>query len=471
MKKFMDKDFLLETETAKHIFHSFAENEPICDYHCHLNPKEIYENKQPKSIAELWLSGDHYKWRIMRAVGADENLVTGNGDEKEKFRVFAKALQLSVGNPLYHWAHLELQRYFDIDTPLSEKTADEIFDRANATIENGDFRPQTLIKKSNVKYICTTDDPTNDLRYHELLSCEENNYSGAKILPTFRPDKALNIAQKGFAEYVSLLENVSETKINSVGDLITALYKRAKFFAKHGCRVSDHSFGKVPFLKADESDVNEVFLMAMRGETPNETQSEIYMTYVFTALMKKYRSLDWGCEIHIGALRNNNSRMFEKLGVDTGFDTMQDGNVAEKLNLLLDSVEKTDELPKTVLFDLDNKDDLILAATIGNFQHSAMPFKMQYGPAWWFLDTKDGMTRQLKTLASVGVLGGFIGMETDSRSFTSYARHEYFRRIFCNLLGSWIENGEVFYDESVIKELVSGVCYKNAVGYFGFDEV
>lgn len=471
MKRFMDKDFLLETETAKHLFHSFAENEPICDYHCHLSPKEIYENKQPKSIIGLWLSGDHYKWRIMRAVGADESLVTGDADEREKFRVFAKALQLSVGNPLYHWANLELQRYFGIDIPLNEKTADEVFDRANSAIADGDFRPQTLIKKSNVKYICTTDDPIDDLKYHELLSYEKNNSSGAKILPTFRPDKALNITQNGFSDYVSRLANVSKTEIKTVKDLITALYDRAEFFSKHGCRVSDHSFGKVPFLPEDENEVNEIFVKAMRGETITESQAEAYMTYVFTALMRKYHALDWGCEIHIGALRNNNSRMFEKLGVDAGFDTMQDGTVAEKLNLLLDCVEKTDELPKTVLFDLDSKDDLILAATIGNFQHSQVPFKMQYGPAWWFLDTKDGMTRQLKTLASVGVLGGFIGMETDSRSFTSYARHEYFRRIFCNLIGSWIENGEVYYDEDIIKKLISGVCYKNAVGYFGFDEV
>lgn len=471
MKRFMDKDFLLETETAKHLFHSFAENEPICDYHCHLSPKEIYENKQPKSIVRLWLSGDHYKWRIMRAVGADESLVTGDADEREKFRVFAKALQLSVGNPLYHWANLELQRYFGIDIPLNEKTADEVFDRANSAIADGDFRPQTLIKKSNVKYICTTDDPIDDLKYHELLSYGENNSSGAKILPTFRPDKALNITQNGFSDYVSRLANVSKVEIETVKDLITTLYDRAEFFSKHDCRVSDHSFGKIPFLPADENEVNEIFAKAMRGETITESQAEAYMTYVFTALMRKYHALDWGCEIHIGALRNNNSRMFEKLGVDAGFDTMQDGTVAEKLNLLLDCVEKTDELPKTVLFDLDSKDDLVLAATIGNFQHSQVPFKMQYGPAWWFLDTKDGMTRQLKTLASVGVLGGFIGMETDSRSFTSYARHEYFRRIFCNLIGSWIENGEVYYDEDIIKKLISGVCYKNAVGYFGFDEV
>lgn len=471
MKKFMDKDFLLETETARHLFHSFAENEPICDYHCHLSPKEIYENKQPESIARLWLSGDHYKWRIMRAAGADENLVTGDTDGKEKFRVFAHALQLSVGNPLYHWAHLELQRYFGIDTPLSEKTADEIFEKANAVIKSGDFRPQSLIKKSNVKFICTTDDPIDDLKYHELLSYEENNSSGARILPTFRPDKALNITQDGFCQYVSDLAKASKIEIHTVHDLIAALYDRAEFFSDHGCRVSDHSFGKVPYLKADESEVNEIFAKAMNSESVTQAQAEMYTTYVFIALMKKYHELNWGCEIHIGALRNNNSRMFEKLGVDTGFDTMQDGAVAEKLNLLLDSVEQTDELPKTVLFDLDNKDDLILAAITGNFQHAGVPFKMQYGPAWWFLDTKDGMTNQLKTLASVGVLGGFIGMETDSRSFTSYARHEYFRRIFCNLIGSWIENGEVYYDEDIIKKLIQGVCYDNAVGYFGFNEV
>lgn len=471
MKEFMDTDFLLESDTAKHIFHAFAEDEPICDYHCHLSPKEIYENRRTESISELWLSGDHYKWRIMRAVGADEELVTGNADGKEKFRVFAKALQMSVGNPLYHWAHLELRRYFGIDTPLNEKTADDIFDRANETIANGDFRPQTLMKRSKVKFVCTTDDPIDSLEYHKLLSKSENNYSGAVILPTFRPDKALNITQNGFAEYVDLLGKSADIKIKSVGDLIDALYKRADFFAETGCRVSDHSFGKVPYSEAEESEVNEIFLKALGGEKIGADNAEKYMTYVFSALCRKYHELDWGCEIHIGALRNNNTRMFAKLGADAGFDTMQDGKTAEKLNLLLDSLDKTDELPKTVLFDLDPKDDIILASVIGNFQHPGKVCKMQYGPAWWFLDTKDGMTKQMKTLASVGVLGGFIGMETDSRSFTSYARHEYFRRIFCNIIGSWIENGELYYDEEIIKKLISSVCYKNAVKYFGFDEV
>lgn len=471
MKNFMDADFLLTSETAKHIFHSFAENEPICDYHCHLSPKEIYENKQPKSITELWLSGDHYKWRIMRACGADEKIVTGDGDEKEKFLSFAKALQFAIGNPLYHWAHLELQRYFGIFTPLNEKTAEGIFEKANKTINNGDFRPQSLIKKSNVKFICTTDDPIDSLEYHALLSSESNNYSGAKILPTFRPDKALNIAADGFCDYIKQLSKAAETEINSADDVISSLYKRADFFHENGCRVSDHSFGEVPFEEADAEDVNAIFSKAMKSEKITVLEAEKYTTYVFTALMKKYHSLGWGCEIHIGALRNNNSRMYEKLGVDKGFDIMQDGEVAKKLNLLLDSVEKTDKLPKTVLFNLDSKDNLILASTIGNFQSSSSAHKMQFGPAWWFLDTKDGMTAQLKSLASVGVLGGFIGMETDSRSFTSYARHEYFRRILCDLIGSWIENGEVAQDEEIIKSLVEGICYSNAVKYFGFDEV
>lgn len=465
MKEFLGSDFLLETEEAKKIYNDFAKDMPICDYHCHLSPKEIYENKAPKNITELWLSGDHYKWRIMRACGIDEEFVTGNGDDKEKFLKFAYALQYAIGNPLYHWAHLELKKYFGITTTLNAKTAAEIYDKANEAIANGDFRPQTLIESSNVRYICTTDDPTDSLEYHILMQKENLPF---KVYPTYRPDKALDIDKIDFPQYVEKLSNVSETKIVSVKTLIEALYKRADFFNSVGCCVCDQSFGVVPFAEITEAECDTIFSKAMSGTIPSFDEVQAYKTYVFSALCKKYKELDWGCEIHIGAMRNNNTVMFNKVGVDAGFDIMNDKDVAESLSRLLDSLNNAGNLPKCALFNLNSKDNLVLAAMTGNFQSPEAECKMQFGPAWWFLDTLDGMVSQLKTLGNVGVLGKFIGMETDSRSFTSYARHEYFRRILCMVIGEWLSRGMVAYDEDTIKDIIEGICYNNAVRYFNF---
>lgn len=465
MKEFLGEDFLLETEEAKKIYKDYAENMPICDYHCHLSPKEIYENKAPKNITELWLSGDHYKWRIMRACGVDEKYITGDGDDKEKFLKFAYSLQYAIGNPLYHWAHIELKKYFGVTTPLNAKTASEIYEAANKAIAEGDFRPQTLIRTSNVKYICTTDDPTDSLEYHILMQKEN---LGFKVYPTFRPDKALDIDKVDFPQYIEKLSNVSGVKIENIDTLIEALYKRADFFAGVGCKVCDQSFGVVPFAVTDRDECNDIFAKAMHGEIPTFEMVQTYKTYVFSALCKKYKELDWGCEIHIGAMRNNNTTMFKKIGVDSGFDIMDDKDVAQPLSRLLDSINEAGNLPKCALFNLNSKDNLVLAAMTGNFQSSEADCKMQFGPAWWFLDTLDGMTEQLRTLASVGVLGKFIGMETDSRSFTSYGRHEYFRRILCAVIGDWLTRGMVAFDEDVIKEIIEGICYNNAVKYFNF---
>lgn len=466
MKKFMDKDFLLDTDAAKKLFHEFAENMPICDYHCHLNPKEIFENKPPESITELWLSGDHYKWRAMRSCGVEEKYCTGNASDREKFQKFAYTLQYCIGNPLYHWAHIELQRYFGIDTPLNAKTADDIFDRANDAIRNGDFRPQSLIMKSNVKVVCTTDDPVDDLKYHKLLKDVQG--FDCKVLPSFRPDKALNAHLDGFSNYINTLAKAADVEIKSYKDVITALLKRADYFDSVGCRVSDQAFDYPPYAVAADDEIDEIFNRAMNGEKITLAECDKYRTPILLALGEKYHELGWAMEIHIGAMRNNNTLMFNKIGADTGFDSVGDCEIAQPLSRFLDALNVEDKLPKTILFNLNDKDNTVLGTMLGNFQSADAESKIQFGPAWWFLDTMDGMTNQMKTLGNLGVLGKFVGMETDSRSFTSYGRHEYFRRIMCALLGRWVEDGWYAYDEDILKEIIQGICYNNAIKYFNF---
>ena len=466
MNKFMDDDFLLDTPSAKKLFHEYAEHMPICDYHCHLSPKEIYENRQPENISQLWLSGDHYKWRAMRSAGVEEKYCTGDAAPKEKFEKFAYALQYCIGNPLYHWAHIELQRYFGIDTPLNAKTAQDIYERANQAIASGDFRPQSLIKKSNVKVVCTTDDPVDNLEYHKLLKGTAG--FDCKVLPSFRPDKALNIHLDGFAEYIKALGESAQVEIQSYRDVIDALLKRADYFDSVGCKVSDQAFEYVPFAKAEDEEIERIFEKAMNGERITAEESDKYRTPVLLALGKKYHQLGWAVEIHIGAIRNNSTRMFEKLGADTGFDSVGDCEIAITLSRFLDELDYENALPKTILFNLNDKDNTVLATMLGNFQSSEADSKIQFGPAWWFLDTMDGMTNQMKALGNLGVLGKFVGMETDSRSFTSYGRHEYFRRIMCRLLGRWVEDGWYAFDEDILKEIIQGICYNNAMKYFGF---
>ena len=462
---FMDKNFLLNTESAKRLYFDFAEKMPICDYHCHLSPKEIFENKAPENISQLWLAGDHYKWRAMRSCGIEEKYCTGDASDREKFLAFAKTLQYCIGNPLYHWAHLELQRYFGIDTPLNAKTAEEIYERANKAIAEGDFRPQSLIANSNVKFVCTTDDPIDDLKYHKLLNERKLPF---RVLPSFRPDKALNINADGFIEYINELGKAADIEIGSLADVVDALYRRAEYFAKCGCKISDQAFEYVPYARADNEELNDIFARAMLGEKVSRRDEDKYKTAIMLTLGAKYQKLGWTMEIHIGAMRNNSSVMFEKLGADTGFDSVGDCEIAKPLSRFLNALEMLCALPKTILFNLNDKDNTVLATMLGNFQSAEAESKIQFGPAWWFLDTMDGMTAQLKSLGNLGVLGKFVGMETDSRSFTSYARHEYFRRILCRLLGQWIEEGMYAYDEDIVKEIVQGICFNNAVKYFDF---
>lgn len=466
MKSFMDKDFLLDTESARHLFFDYAKDMPVCDYHCHLSPKEIYENNQPENITQLWLYGDHYKWRAMRSAGIEEKYCTGDASDEEKFLKFAQALQYCIGNPLYHWAHIELQRYFGIDTPLNAKSASDIYSRANEAIKNGDFRPQSLIAKSNVKIVCTTDDPIDSLEYHKKLS--EVDGFDCKVLASFRPDKALNIHLDGFADYIRSLGEVAGVEIKSYKDVISALLKRCDYFNEVGCRVSDQAFEYIPFDIAPDDEIDAVFQRAMNAEKVTQLDGDKYRTALMLALGKKYHELGWAMEIHIGVIRNNSSRMFDLIGADTGFDSVGDREIATELSRFLDALDSTNDLPKTILFNLNDKDNIVLATMLGNFQSSEAESKLQFGPAWWFLDTMDGMTAQMKSLANLGVLGKFIGMETDSRSFTSYGRHEYFRRIMCRLIGRWVEDGMYADDEEMLEEIVKGISYNNAIKYFGF---
>lgn len=466
MKSFMDKDFLLDTESARHLFFDYAKDMPVCDYHCHLSPKEIYENNQPENITQLWLYGDHYKWRAMRSAGIEEKYCTGDASDEEKFLKFAQALQYCIGNPLYHWAHIELQRYFGIDTPLNAKSAPDIYSRANEAIKNGDFRPQSLIAKSNVKIVCTTDDPIDSLEYHKKLG--EVDGFDCKVLASFRPDKALNIHLDGFADYIRSLGEVAGVDIKSYKDVITALLKRCDYFNEVGCRVSDQAFEYIPFDIAPDDEIDAVFQRAMNAEKVTQSDGDKYRTALMLALGKKYHELGWAMEIHIGVIRNNSSRMFDLIGADTGFDSVGDREIATELSRFLDALDSTNDLPKTILFNLNDKDNIVLATMLGNFQSSEAESKLQFGPAWWFLDTMDGMTAQMKSLANLGVLGKFIGMETDSRSFTSYGRHEYFRRIMCRLIGRWVEDGMYADDEEMLEEIVKGISYNNAIKYFGF---
>ena len=400
--------FMLKNKTAEKLYFTYAKDLPIIDYHCHLSPQMIAEDYRFKNAYDLFLGGDHYKWRQMRSNGIEEHMITGDGDEYEKWLGFARTMPLLIGNPLYHWTALELKRYFDVDLPLNEKNAKEIWDVCNAKLSGGDFSARNLIRRSHVEVICTTDNPYDDLRFHEQLADFET-----KVIPAFRPD------------------------LREIKSDITA---RMDYFHARGCRLSDHAI--------------------------DEMNGDIIEKLVF--LGREYARRGWAMQLHIGAMRNNNTRMYEKLGADTGFDSVNDFEIAKGLSTLLDTLEKEDALPKTILYCLNPKDNYVLGTMLGNFQKGPTPGKIQFGSGWWFNDNRDGMEQQLKALANLGCLGRFIGMLTDSRSFVSYPRHEYFRRILCNLLGEWVEAGEYPEDYEALQTIVEGICYYNAKNYFNF---
>ncbi|MEK4717515.1 glucuronate isomerase [Priestia sp. FSL W8-0524] len=466
MKQFMDDHFLLTNETAAHLYNTYAKDMPIIDYHCHLNPQEVYENKQFKTLTNVWLDGDHYKWRLMRANGIEEEKITGSASDYEKFLAWAKTVPMTIGNPLYHWTHLELKRFFNIDEILNEQTAPFIWEKANEKLRSGKFGARDLITRSNVKVICTTDDPTDSLEYHMKLRDVQGFET--QVLPSFRPDKGLEINQEGFKSWIAKLQDCSNRSIHTYDDLLKALESRARFFHSMGGRLSDHALNKMVYTKTSKEEVSEIFLKALKGEGVSTEEESKYKSYTLILLGKLYNELGWAMQFHLHALRNNNTKMFRQLGPDTGYDSMYDGQVAEPLVQLLDQMDVQNSLPKTILYSLNPKDNYVLASIIGSFQGDGIPGKLQLGTAWWFNDQREGMLEQMKALSNVGLFSRFIGMLTDSRSFLSYTRHEYFRRLVCSLIGTWVEEGEVPNDQQLLEQIVKGICYENAKDYFSF---
>ena len=450
---FINDNFMLKNEPAKKLY-AMIKDLPIIDYHCHLQPKQIAENYQFKNAFDLFLSGDHYKWRQMRSNGVPEELITGSGDEYEKFRAFAKTMPKLIGNPLYHWTHLELKRYFDIDETLSEESCERIWNKCNECLAKPEFRAQELIKRSNVEVICTTDDPADTLEYHEALK----NFS-TKILPTFRPDKAVEIGKDTFVPYIEMIG------IKSYSELVKWIKARIAFFNDHGCRLSDHALEYVPF---GVGDAEAAFNKRMAGAELTKCEIDAFKTAMLKACAEEYTKLGWTMQLHIGALRNNNQKMYKKLGPDTGYDSINDLCIAEALGAFMNHLEEADCLPRTILYTLNPKDNYVLGTMLGCFQDDTVAGKIQFGSGWWFNDQRDGMEAQMQALANLGMIANFVGMLTDSRSFVSYPRHEYFRRILCNLIGKWVADGEYPEDYDALEKIVSGVAYYNAKNYFNF---
>ncbi|MBG0767597.1 MAG: glucuronate isomerase [Sphaerochaeta sp.] len=465
MKQFMDEHFLLQTKTAQKLYHEYAKDQMIYDYHCHLDPKEIAENKKFSTITDAWLGGDHYKWRAMRANGVPEELVTGKDvDPYEKFLAWAGTMENALGNPLYHWTHLELQRYFGIHEVLNTKNAKAIYEEANRQFkENENLSVTGIMKQFKVYAVGTTDDPADDLAYHKQIASQKE--VPATVIPSFRPDKALNIEKETFSAYMESLETVSGKSITLVADVIEILISRLDFFVSLGCKASDHALVTAPAVFKSEREVNEIFAKKMNGKCLNHEEVEAYKTFVLTHLAKAYAKRNIAMQLHFAAIRDNNSLMYKKLGPDTGFDASHDKNLAEGLSAFLNNLSATGEVPKTILYSLNPKDYYSLATLMGCYQ-DGIPGKMQLGSAWWFADHKDGMEEQMKLLGNVGLLPRFIGMLTDSRSFLSYSRHEYFRRILCNILGNWAEEGEVPYDMEMLGKVVENISFGNAKAYF-----
>ena len=476
MKEFMDKDFLLGTDTAKHLFHDYAETMPLVDYHCHIPPREIYEDRRFDNLVEVWLGGenpdgtyfgDHYKWRLMRSNGVSEAYVSGSKPAFERFMKFAETLEMAIGNPMYHWCNLELRQFFGYDKPLTPETAQECWDFCNEKLRHDPgLTVRGIIKKANVAMIGTTDDPIDSLEWHEKIAADPS--VSVKVCPSFRPDKAVNITKPGFAAYIGrLAASVGRTGLDSVEDVCAALTQRLEFFHKLGCRASDHGLDYVPFRPSSPKKANEAFRKAMAGEALSVKEAERYQTAILLYLGREYHRLDIAMQLHYSCLRNNNQRMFDKMGPDTGFDMIAQNTCGGAIAQLLSALDGTGECPKTILYSLNPADNEQLGTLIGCFQSDELPGKIQHGSAWWFNDTRSGMEAQMRSLANLGLLGNFVGMLTDSRSFLSYARHDYFRRILCNLIGDWVENGEYPNHEASLKKIVEGVCYTNAARYFG----
>jgi glucuronate isomerase len=468
VKPFMDDNFLLQNEVSERLYHDYAARQPIIDYHCHLSPQEIYENKRFSNLAEIWLYGDHYKWRAMRANGVPEALVTGGPGitDYDRFMAWVKTVPMTLGNPLYHWSHLELRRYFGIEELINEANAPLIWEKANALLQSDCFSVRRLIQEQQVRVICTTDDPTDSLEYHEGIKALDD--FDCLVLPSFRPDKGLEIRKITFVPWVKKLEEACGLQVEGYEQFLAALDSRITHFAKVGCKVSDHALDQVYYADTTLAEVTAIFAKALRGELLSLEEEQKHKTYTLTHLGEQYAKRGWTMQLHIHASRNNNSRTYRKLGPDTGFDSIHDGQLAYPLMKLLDGIEATGTLPQTILYSLNPKDYSVLGTLMGSYQDGTVPGKIQLGSAWWFNDTKDGMLEQMNMLANMGLLSRFVGMLTDSRSFLSYPRHEYFRRILCNMIGEWVVRGEVPYDLELLGGMVENISYLNAKNYFGF---
>ncbi len=465
MKPFIHEDFMLSTATARELYHQHAEKMPIIDFHNHLNPRDIYEDSRYNNMTEVWLGCDHYKWRVMRAAGIPEELITGDGKPIEKFVAWSNTVQNCIGNPLYHWTHLELKRYFGVDTILTPDFAEDIWETCNEKLKTPHYSIRNLLKMQSAEVLCTTDDPVDDLEWHRNLA--EEGFS-IRVLPTFRPEKALGIEKVDFPAYIGRLEQKTGLSITSLEDVISALKKRLDYFIEAGCRVTDHSLEGSFYIPATYEDTDAIYKKRMAGACLPTEEAAKYRGFLLTELGREYARRNLVMQLHIGAIRSNSTRMLKKLGPDTGFDSLNDFNYAPQLSALLDVMDQTEELPKTVLYYLNPKDAEMLASMAGNFQSNAHGIrgKIQLGSAWWFCDHKNGMERQMNALSDVGLISTFIGMLTDSRSFLSFPRHEYFRRILCNRIGALVENGEYPKDMNYLGEMVENICYNNAKEYF-----
>ncbi len=466
MKKFMSKNFILETDTAKELYHEYAKSMPIIDYHCHLPPADIAADRNFENITQIWLYGDHYKWRAMRTNGVDEKYCTGNASDYEKFEKWAETVPYTMRNPLYHWTHMELKAYFDINKLLSPDSAKKIYKKTAEMLQSSEYSTRNLLKKMNVEVVCTTDDPIDNLEHH--IKIREEEYQ-VKILPTFRPDKAMAVENaKIYNQYLAKLEEAANVEIIDFNMLIDALQKRQDFFHENGCRISDHGLETFYAQDFTDTEIRSIF-SKIRG---NRDLDALEIEKFKSAMMVRFAEMDhkkgWAQQFHVGALRNNNTRLFNQLGPDTGFDSIGDFEMARPMSKFLDTLDRDNKLTKTILYNLNPCDNELMATMIGNFNDGSIPGKIQWGSGWWFLDQKDGMQKQMNALSNLGLLSRFVGMLTDSRSFLSYPRHEYFRRILCNLIGKDVENGELPNDIEWLGQMVEDICYNNAKQYFGF---
>ena len=463
----MDKDFLLSTPTAQKLYHDFAENTPILDYHCHINPKEIAEDRKFENITQVWLGGDHYKWRQMRSNGIDEYYITGDASDREKFQKWAETLEKAIGNPLYHWSHLELRKYFGYEGYLNGETAEEVWNLCNAKLQEDSMTVRNLIKQSNVKLICTTDDPVDSLEWHKVIA--DDKTFDVQVLPAWRPDKAMNLEKPEYLDYLKTLSEVSGVEVKSFKDLMKALSLRMDFFASMGCCVSDHALEYVMYAPASEEEIEKIFAGRLNGGSVSREDEMKFKTAFMTAVGQEYHKRNWVMQLHYGCKRDNNVFRYNQLGPDTGFDCINNYAPSAQMADFLNALSSTDELPKTILYSLNPNDNESIGTILGCFQGPETVGKIQQGSAWWFNDHKVGMMNQMISLANLGLLSNFVGMLTDSRSFLSYTRHEYFRRILCELIGGWVENGEYPDDYKALEKIVKGISFNNAVNYFGFD--